>query len=138
MLSITTPRTVVPTVSSRSEVMITGTRCWPVVWLPGMPRMRSCGVGTGIDQRAVAGRIDAVVDADDEAGTRVLDAPECRLSRKRRGQVGRHPTSLGVLSFNSLTMTDWPGLGIVSPSASTVPGSADWIVSETTAVGTGP
>ena len=32
------------------------------------------------------------------------------------------PASLGVSSFNILTMTDWPGLGIVSPLASNVPG----------------
>ena len=35
-------------------------------------------------------------------------------------------------------MTDWPGLGIVSPSASKVPGSAAWIVSETTGEGIVP
>ena len=34
-------------------------------------------------------------------------------------------------------MTDWPGLGIVSPLASRVPGRAAWIVSVTAGVGSG-
>ena len=36
-----TPRTVGPTVLSWIDVMITGTRCWPVVSLAPIPRIRS-------------------------------------------------------------------------------------------------
>ena len=72
------------------------------------------GVGTRIDQRAAGGRVDAVIHADDEAGTGVLRSAGTPVEPLPVSE----PTPLGVSSLNILTMTDWPGLGIVSPSAS--------------------
>ena len=79
-----------PTVPSRSEVRMTGTRCWPVVWLPGMPRMRSCEYAPG-STSGLAGGIDAVVDADDEARSAAgrgryagVDAGRAELGRASR------------------------------------------------------
>ena len=123
MLSITTPRTVVPTrvVAQRGEdhrhALLAGRL---VAGNAQDPQLRS----RHRDRRAgLRGRIDAVVDADDEPGTRVFGGAE-PVEPAVGLQVGC-PASLGVSSLSSLTMTDWPGLGMVSPSASNVPGSAD-------------
>src|SRR5271157_2220278 len=67
--------------------------------------------------------------------TRKPAPPSSDASAPVEPNCASEPAPLAVFSLSSLTTTDAPGLGIVSPSARTVPGSAAWIVSETVGLG---
>ena len=104
--------------------MITGTRCWPVVWLPGMPRMRISVSAPGSISGSPWSGIDAVVHADDEPRARHSRSPRCPVEPLPVSEPG----AVGRLVVQHLDDDRLAGLGIVSPSASRVPGSAAWIV----------